>query len=148
MYCAYDGKNVVAFHKKRKVVEFYCARIYQNHQKVFYVGKISKKKLANIEDFDDLYLREYQCTFLQSGYIEYLEIALGDIVAERIELKIKLEDILNVTKFNSKTQKIIKKGIDTVETAFEKDAMFTPELAELKQMKLDYEQYSINRYYY
>ena len=76
MFCAYDiEENIIAFHDSKKVVQKYIDTVFSIHKVELKLGKIKKTSEWKILDKDDLYLVRFNDTYVQSGYLLYLELA-------------------------------------------------------------------------
>ena len=73
MYAAFDGKDLIAFHEDKEVIELYCDIIENYHGTVLTIAKIKKKKCKKIKEFNDLYLVRYGEIYIQQGYVDYLD---------------------------------------------------------------------------
>ena len=152
MYCVYDSnEHVIAFHDDYNVVETYVRRIQQSHVDDKYnlpdlrIGKIKKKKVKHIREFDDLYLVRYSDTYVQSGYLEYLEIVSCQCIYDNQQCKDILLRILECNQISNKERKSIEKTVEIVDRLLKDAKEFTPTISELKMYEADYSPYLYNR---
>ena len=81
MYCVYDDEDhIIAYHEKKKVVSTYVDRIFQFHQINLDYKKIkSEYEKILLKGKEDLYLVRYADTYVQSGYLVYLQIVSDQV---------------------------------------------------------------------
>lgn len=149
MYCCYDQdlskEKIIAFHDEYEVVKKYCDAIKKCHNKELKIGKIKKKILKNISDFDDLYLVRYGGTYIQSGYLEYMDIERGPYIYDNRYCKDILLRILELYDLSNSEIKNVKKTIKLIDKIMKNDSDYTPLISELEEMKMEYEPYIYNR---
>lgn len=152
MYCVYDNhKNVIAFHDDIDVVEAYIDRVNhtqkqsQNECSELHVGKIKKKKLKKLTDLDDLYLVRYADTYVQSGYLVYLEMLSDQYIYDEQHCKEILLRILECHDIDEKERKSLERSVKVIDRILQESREFTPTLKQLKSYELDYAPYLYNR---
>ena len=145
MYAAFDGKQIVAFHDEYRVVEEYCSLIEKNHNGRLSICKIKDKKCTKLDYFEDLYLVRYNETYVQSGYVLYLQILTDDYIHDHVYAKDILMRILEFYSFSKDEMKAIKKTIKILDNMIKDDSEYVPELSTLKSMEVDYQPYIYNK---
>jgi hypothetical protein len=144
MYGAFDGKHVIAFHDEYRVVKSYCELIRKHHDVKLTICKIKNKKCRKLNDFDDLYLVRYNETYVQCGYLVYLQLLSDEYVYDHTYVKDILMRMMEVYEFSHDELKAIKKTIKIMDKIIKDESEFVPELSTLKQMELDYQPYFYN----
>lgn len=145
MYCAYDqDKNIIAFHDKKHVVEKYIDSIYKLHKIQLNKGKIKKSSKYKLAGKDELYLIRYGNTYVQSGYLVYLEISQSEFIEDDQYALDILYRLLETTRLTDKQSKKIMKAIEVMEKLVREDREYIPSLEQLKQVKSNYEPYLYN----
>lgn len=152
MYCVYDNhKNVIAFHDDIDVVEAYVDRVNQTHDRShenlseLHIGKIKKKKIKKLTDLDDLYLVRYADTYVQSGYLVYLELLSDQYIHDEQHCKEILLRILECYDISEKERKSLERSVEVVDRILQESREFTPTLGQLKNFETDYAPYLYNR---
>ena len=143
MYCVYDTYDVPqAFHKKLAVVKTYLHSldIEKDGKYQFFIIE-QKTKRIDPQILNDLYLVPYGDTFIQSGYIEYIQIA-SDRFVEQARDSISLWlSISQRSDLSHKEKKIIYKAVDILTNLYRHDISTVPPLRELKHMRDMYSEY-------
>lgn len=148
MYCVLNEEKIIAFHEEKRVVESYCESIKKYHNKTLMIAKIKKhkrKKLKNISNYYDLYLVRYGDTYVQSGYIEYLEMHSPQIEYDHLQAKDTLLRIMELEELSEKEKKAYQVVLRSLEEIIEEDRSYTPDIKELNQMKDQYLPYIYNK---
>lgn len=148
MYCVYDNsKNMIAFHDDLDVVETYKNNINISHPELpeLHIGKIKKKKLKKIIDKDNLYLVRYSDTYVQSGYLMYLELLSDQHIYDNKLCKDVLLRILECKDITGKERKSIERTVEVVDRILQESKEFTPTISELQSYEADYYPYLYNR---
>ena len=142
MYAVYDEKaHVIAIHDEIDVIEKYVKSVYRCHNVVLDFGKIKKSSLNKLEKYDDLYLIRYADTYVQSGYLQYVEFANSQFIEDDEYARDVLIRILEFSNLSKKESKKIKNAIKVINDILEEDREYTPSLDELKDLKLHYDPY-------
>ena len=120
MFCVYDeNKSVIAFHDEYEVTELYLNHIKKSHPDQdlsnLHIGKIKKKKIKNLIDMDQLYLVRYADTYVQSGYLEYLELLSCQHIYDEKQCKDILLRILECNPLSSKERKNVEKTVEIID---------------------------------
>lgn len=145
MYCCIDEKkNIIAIHDDKDVVETYRDLIQKMHNIELSVGKIKKKMKNKLEKFSDLYLVRYGNTYVQSGYLLYLQLCSEQVKSDNRYAKDILLRLLETSRLNNKDAKKIMKAIEVMDKIEEEDNNYFPSLNELKGMKEFYDPYIYN----
>lgn len=145
MYCAYDGKHVIAFHDEKRVVEVYCYLIEKYHHKKIDVCFIKDKKIKYMEDISELYLVQYGDSYIQAGYVQYLEFSKVQIDSDHIQARDNLLQILELYDLSKSDTKKINGAIEVITKIIQEDSEYIPELSYLKRIKLEYDPYIYNK---
>lgn len=155
MYCVLDeyGRKVIAIHYEKETCEKYCELIERFHNIKLPIGKIKKKKLKkhpeikkHPELLDDLFLVRYNDTYVQTGYVDVLEINSGELLhdykyAKEILIRVlKIEDTIDKS-----ARKAIEKSILLLDELYNDNSEFVPMLSDLQSYKMDNEAYEYNR---
>lgn len=145
MYCAYDkNKNIIAFHDKRRVVEKYIDSIFKLHHIELILGKIKKSSKYKLIDKDELYLIRYGNTYVQSGYLIYIELSQDQFIEDEQYATDVLYRLLETSRLTDKQSKKIEKAIKVMEDILKEDREFIPSFNTLEELKLNYDPYIYN----
>lgn len=147
MYCVLENGVVIAIHNKKEVIKEYCDRLKESHpEKDLYYAKIKRKvKMEKSKKYEELYLVPYMDTFVQSGYIKYLEMSGPDVFHLYRETQNLLLDIMENNHLSRKERMAYEKVILSLEKIRKKDMKYTPAIEELERLKEQYLPY-INGY--
>ena len=148
MYCAMNSENdeIVAYHENKEVVEKYIYNAMRSEASSdldLILIKMKDKAILKNPRLDDLYLVRYGSTYIQTGYVLYLQLVSNDIAGENEYLKDLLLRTLEIYKLSDKKAKIIKKAIKVIDDIIETEDSFTPSIKELKNYKDFYSRYEI-----
>lgn len=147
MWCVYDSdENIIAFHDSKKVVEKYVDSVFSIHNILLEIGKIKKDSEYKLQNNDELYLVRYNDTYVQEGYLLYLQIVSDcrcGVEDEEFTRDI-LFRLLEMNRLNNKEKKVIEKAIKVIDSLLAEDEKFIPTLDQLKSLKLDYDPYIYN----
>lgn len=148
MYAAFDDKeHVIAYHDRRKVVEAYIENVYKYNDIYLRLKKIRKRDMDILDGLDDLYLVVYGETYLQSGYVLYMDF-VGDQICRDEQYAIDvLYRLLEIRNIKNRDRKKIVSAIEVLEDVLYDDNAYTPTLDELKTMKDQYDPYIYNYRY-
>jgi hypothetical protein len=145
MYCAYDDdKNIIAFHDSKKVVEKYIYDVYNANKVNLELGKIKKSSEYKLEGKDELYLVRFNDTYVQSGYLIYLQITMDEYVKEEQYAKDILLRMLEMDRLDKKQSKALGKAVEVIDEVLYEDSHYVPSLNILKRLKMDYDPYIYN----
>ena len=149
MYAVYDEKeNLVAFHDRKHVAKKYMQRVIEYHPDVYlHLVKI-KNKYADfvLEGMDDLYLVRYGKTYVQNGYIVYIQCADDQFDEDEKIARDILYRILAISpNLKEKEIKHTKKVIAMLEKLIDEHQRFTPSKKELDTYKSQYDIYLYNK---
>lgn len=145
MFCVYDSSdNIIAYHDKRRVVEKYIDKIYELHKVKLNIGKIKKSSKYKLLGNDELYLIRYRDTYVQSGYLVYLEMASEQFIEDDQYALDVLYRLLETSRLNKKQSKKIMDAIEILEDIVRDDREYTPLISELNHLKSNYEAYAYN----
>ena len=148
MYCVFDtNNNIIAFHDDLEVVELYKDHVTRSNPDLpeLHIGKIKKKKMKRIDDYDELYLVRYSDTYVQSGYLIYLELLSDQFIYDEQQCRDVLLRILECRDITDKERKSIERTVKVVDRILQESKEFTPSLKELKNYEADYAPYIYNK---
>ena len=145
MYASIDiSGKIIAIHDEKNIVEEYNNRVYYYHKIHLDIIKVKKKSVKKISYLDDLYLVRYGETYVQAGYLTYIQLAY-DQMSE--DLKFAQEIILRTLEINelsSKESKVLAKSAAILGRLHYESESYTPSLNELKSLKDSYDPYIYN----
>ena len=143
MYGAFDSdKKLIAFHDDKDVVDTYVISIKHYHDIDLTICKIKKNAMYKLNGKEDLYLVRYGSTYVQSGYVKYIQLASTQILDDDKYVLDVLYRILELEdELTKKEGKIIYKAIQILERLVSKDKEYTPSYQELQRLKTDYDPY-------
>lgn len=149
MYCVYDEnkKDIIAFHDDIDVVQCYVDSIYKHHSVSLKIGKIKRKKAEKYKDYEDLYLiryGRYGDTYIQSGYLQYLEFVDDGLHEDHIFCRDILLRLLEIYDLPINEKNNIKKTVKIIQNILDHEDGYIPELGSLKDIKQDYDPYIYN----
>ena len=148
MYCVYDNNDrVIAFHDEYDIVKTYVQRVKASHEDHpdLHIGKIKKKKVKNLQDYDDLYLVRYANTYVQSGYLVYLEMFSSQHIEDEQQCRDVLLKILECDIITGKERKHIERAVRVIDRLLEESKEYTPSFTELQGYEMDYSPYLYNK---
>lgn len=139
-----ESDNVIAFHDYLDVVEEYINNVKRTHPDAeLHIGKMKKKRVVRMH-IDSLYLVRYAETYVQEGYVEYLAIMSDQYIYDYKYARDILLKILEDGFINKRERNILKKATKIVDNILYDSETYTPDLEELKNLKLDYDPYLYN----
>ena len=144
MYAVYDGKNLIALHDDRLVAQKYIQSVYSCHKINLDLKKIKKSSIDKSEIYDSLYLVRYADTYVQSGYIQYIDYANSQFIEDDMKARDILIRVLEYADISEKERKKLKKAIAVLEDVVSDDREYTPSFDELRNLKMHYDPYLYN----
>jgi hypothetical protein len=136
-----DSGDIVAFHDSKHVVKTYIKDVFEfNNIKLKY-AKVPKEKVDLLDGLENLYLVRYGHTYVQSGYLLYIQIASGQETEDHIFAKDILYRLLEIKRLNKKDAHKIRKAIEVLEKLIYDDEHEIPTLDVLEAMKMHYDPY-------
>lgn len=145
MYLSLDSTGkIIAIHDDKEVVEKYNMLIYHHHKIRLDIIKAKKKNIKNSAYFDDLYLVRYGETYVQAGYLTYIQLAYGQATEDEKYAKDILLRILELNKISNKERKTLSKAVEILDRQIYSENQYTPSLNELKRLKSEYDPYIYN----
>lgn len=145
MYCAInENDEIIAYHEDKEVVETYIYNVMRSNESKdinLDLVKIKNKLIINNYKYDDLYLVRYGSTYIQTGYLMYLQIVSDDIAGDNIYAKDLLLRMLEIYKLSNKEAKAITKAVKVIDKIIEDEDYYTPTITELKKYKSMYSRY-------
>ena len=144
-YVIENGKEIIAFHREKRVVQKYCELLLQKYDDLkLSVNKEKNKKSYKRIEFDDLYLVRYKETFIQRKYIDTLELYDDGYTDDFITVKDILLRTVQTYDIGKKDLKSIRKVIMLMEDLAKDEGSYTPSLKDLKEMESDMNYYIYN----
>lgn len=141
MYAIINDKGkIIAFHNKRKIVELYLDSVEDNNN--LSIVEINNELDSSLED---LHLVRYQNTYIQSGYLIYINLASDNIIEDEEYAKEILLRTIEIQNLTDKENKKLIKAIEVLDKIIHKDKKYTPSLNELKSIKDHYDYYLLNK---
>ena len=136
MYAVYDKKKLIAYHDEKRVVKRYCNSINTNkREKDLYFLKIPKTIWKEKNHNPDLYLVRYGKSYIQSGYIDYVQtdynINLSELYLSK-DILLKIAETRNVPKAILKS---FTKVLNFLEGIIKEEEEYVPTLEELQSIK-------------
>lgn len=142
MFVAYDDdKNIVAFHDSKRVVKQYIDDVMRCNDLILSFGKIKKKEEELLSKLDELYLVRFGHTYIQSGYLVYVQLVSNQEYEDHEFARDILYRLLESKRIPNKEAKHIRKAICVLENIIFDEEYYAPSLSQLKQLKADYEPY-------
>ena len=142
MYAAVDESGkIVAFHDEKKVVKCYIKRIRDSSDATLGFCKIKKKDVKKVNTLYDLYLVRYGDTYVQSGYLEYLELADPQLAYDHQYAKDVLLKVAEIDYLDKEDIEVIEKCVMILDELIDDDRKYTPSLSELEKFKDHYAPY-------
>lgn len=142
MYCAMDNNDhLIAFHDSKHVVEKYVESVKTLHDIELKVGKVKEESESKLDGKDDLYLVKYNSSYIQAGYLLYVQINMDGFIEDEIAARDVLYRIIEVNRLTDKQIKRIMRAITILEGIIYNDTHFVPTLEQLRTMKYQYDPY-------
>ena len=150
MYCAYDTDmgRIVAYHDSQSVVETYVQNVVRSHPEIepLKIIKVKRKEVKRLDDYESLYLVRCGETYVQSGYIEYLNLSSSQFIYDERYARDVMLRVLEMGQISeAKKVKRLKKAIKIMDELLYDSESYTPSLKELKTMEMDLLPYMNNR---
>lgn len=143
-----SNNTLVAYHEDLDVVNEYISNVKVSHPDTdLIVGKMSEKYVKKKDPKHDLYLVRYSETYVQTGYVSYLEIESSQYIYDMRYVKEIIIRTIDQWKddLNDKDIKHLKKTAKIFDDILFDAESFTPTLDELKGMQDHLESYMYNR---
>lgn len=138
-----DEFNLIAYHEDYEVCERYTMNVSRYHGDLLFITKAKKKEKHLLNE--DLYLVRFGYTYIQYGYLQYVEFASSQLIDDVRYSKDVLCRMLEDGQIKKKKdKKIIEDAIRILEDVYENDASYTPTLKHLKSLKDYYDPYIYN----
>lgn len=150
MYCAYDTDmgRIVAYHDSQSVVETYVQNVVKSHPEIepLKIIKVKRKEVKRLDDYESLYLVRCGETYVQSGYIEYLNLSSSQFIYDERYARDVMLRVLEMGQISeAKKVKRLKKAIKIMDELLYDSESYTPSLKELRTMEMDLLPYMNNR---
>ena len=91
-----------------------------------------------------MYLVRYGETYVQAGYLTYIQLAYGQATEDEKYAKDILLRILELNKISNKERKTLSKAVEILDRQIYSENQYTPSLNELKRLKSEYDPYIYN----
>ena len=148
MYAVIENDKFIAFHDEKRVVRKYVNRIRDsNEDKSLCIVKLGNKKAKKINRYYDLYLVRYGDIYVQSGYLDIVELADPQIEYDHQYAKDVLMRLLELGNIDDEKQIHIEETICLLDQLIRKEKKYTPSLEELERMEDHYGPYLYNKDY-
>ena len=145
MYAVYDNeRHIIAVHDDKHVIEKYVKSVYRCHNILLEFKKVKKSSLNKPEIYDDLYLVRFADTYVQSGYLQYVDLAQSQFIEDDICARDILLRILEYGDISDKDAKKLAKAVKVLENILAEDREYTVTFDELKELKYHYDPYIYN----
>ena len=141
MFCLIDKNNApIAFHKERRVIEYYQEAYYHDNKVMLDLVYMKKKNAKKYSSFDDLYLVRYGRTFIQSKYLYIRQLDLDPLIED---LQITHDVMIRLIEFtqSSKDVKQLSKALNIVDENIDKLQRSITSIDELKERDMFYDEY-------
>jgi len=150
VYCAYDTDmgRIVAYHDSQSVVETYVQNVVKSHPEIepLKIIKVKRKEVKRLDDYESLYLVRCGETYVQSGYIEYLNLSSSQFIYDERYARDVMLRVLEMGQISeAKKVKRLKKAIKIMDELLYDSESYTPSLKELRTMEMDLLPYMNNR---
>ena len=141
---AYSKRYSVCISYIRNLTETYDGE-YQNLR----ITKMKNKKAKNDSNFDDLYLVRYHNTYIQAGYIDYLDISGEQVFYDNTyALDVLLKYLDTNYPMNKKDRKHLEHTVTFLYNTIKDNEKYTPSLSDLKALEEQYSYYMYGRHTY
>lgn len=132
VYGVFDKKELIAYHDEKRVVTNY---LYGVDNIRYKIKKLHKQKLKTIPDYENLYLVRFGKTFIQVGYLSYVEEDQTRILNELYFTKDILIKLLETVPYEDKERIHLEQTIILIEEHIdlEETTVDPPEI--LKEIK-------------
>lgn len=144
-----SDEKIVAYHEDKEVVEDYIYNAIRSNKLCnddLRLVKIKDKLITKNRNLDDLYLVRYGSTYIQTGYLLYLQLVSNDAANENKYLIDLLLRTLEIYDLSDKDVKTITKAVKVINKIIETEDSYTPSIKELKHYKDWYDEQQ-NSYY-
>ena len=145
MYAVIDDDKIIAIHDEKRVVKTYIDRIKENCGKELVYGKLKKKHIKSTSDLYDLYLVKYGSTYVQSSYLEFVELADPQIIYDYQYAKDVILKMLEIDYLDQEDRKTLEKSVMIIENIIHNDEKYTPTIEELERLRDQYAPYLYNK---
>lgn len=139
-----SNNSLIAYHEDLDVVKEYVRNVKISHPDTdLVVGKMSEKFVKRKDPENELYLVRYSETYVQSGYLIYLEVNSGQHI---YDMKYCKEIIMRTIKeckddLDDKDVKCLKKAAKIFDEILFDAETFTPSMEELRGLRETIEPY-------
>lgn len=143
-----SNNNLIAYHEDLDVVEEYVRNVKISHPEAdLVVGKMSEEFVKRKDPDNELYLVRYSETYVQSGYLIYLEVNSGQYIYDMKYCKDIIIRTIDQWKYelNDKDIKCLKKATKILDEILFDAETFTPSMEDLRSIKDTIDPYIYNR---
>lgn len=143
-----NTRDMVAFHEDKDIVEIYVDNLEKDSGSNLEVCKC-KIDQDDLSKYRDLYLVPYKKTYVQEGYISFLDIvndrhAVDDLKFTREILQSLVErDLVD----SSKKKKKVMSVVNIINDLIDDDGHYTPSIETLKGYEMNFNSYNAATYY-
>lgn len=144
MFCVLDeNENIIAYHENKSIVKKYVGNIYRCHSILLTIKKY-KKNDSIYTNLPDLYLVRYADTYVQAGYLLYIQLLSDQVDYDHEYVRDILLRILEITTLSKKEKKHLEKSVEIIDKMLANEKRYTPTIQDLKSIKTDYDPYFYN----
>lgn len=138
-----ENNNIIAFHEDQDIVNLYLENLDDEASSNLECKKV-KISDGKLPKYTDKYLVPYNKTYIQEGYIQFLDIVndnntINDLKFTR-EMLMSLVD-RKIIKSDKKKKKICS-VVDMLNKLIEDEDYYTPSINQLENYKSNFEYYS------
>lgn len=133
-----SNNDLIAYHEDLDVVEKYVQNVKVSHPDTdLVIGKISDKFVRRKDPNHELYLERYSETYVQSGYLIYLEVNSSQHIYDMKYCKEIIIRTIDQWKddMDEKDIKYLKKAAKVFDELLFDAESFTPTLSELRSIR-------------
>lgn len=148
MYAVLDRNlKMIAWHDDKEVCEKYLENLKTTYKdkdeyKDYIIVKIKKKyRFKTGVEQEGLYLVRYGSTYIQKDYIECMDIEMETFLHDEKYAIDVMYRTLELSDLNSKDYKTIVKAIRVMESIYEEDKRYTPNISHLQEVYNEFEPY-------
>lgn len=146
MHGAYDNNGMlIAYHDRKKVVDTYIENVYAHNHIILKRKRIPKIKREIIQiQFPHLFLIPYNKTYIQNGFLKYLECVDDNIIYDTQYAIDVIYRVLEWAKIGKNKKRHVLKAIKVLEELLADGETYTPSYDDLCRMKDMYDPYIYN----
>lgn len=139
--------RIIALHDDKKVVKRYVESVDHYHKITLDIIKVKKRAVKEIHNYEDLYLVRYGDTYVQAGYLTYIDLEYGGLIEDLRYARDILLRTLEMEKLRKGEVKALEKSVMVFDKLLREQERYTPNESELKNIKEDVEMMRTNMYF-